>query len=255
MAVPSVPRFYGWAQLTYQATRGRSGTAPGRGHQRGQKGGKVWIRVPAPKRAQVGTFWPAGVPGVHPAPPPPQPNYEKGGVFQNVGGGWCSRSRPGRPWLGGGPGQRPAVPAWGHCFGLRIYRRRSVQIQANTSRAASSSTPTPARTIASNGSMAASMPAQAPGGNPGGRIGAQPCAQAGTLRGRHPRPHPSTGAADPAQGGGAGGRGENRGGGSGVSICPEKLSLLGCYKRAYGGQSRRRWRCRIAPHQVGSKER
>lgn len=87
MAVPSVPRFYGWAQLTYQATRGRSGTAPGRGHQRGQKGGKVWIRVPAPKRAQVGTFWPAGVPGVHPAPPPPQPNYEKGGVFQNVGGG------------------------------------------------------------------------------------------------------------------------------------------------------------------------
>jgi hypothetical protein len=126
---------------------------------------------------------------------------------------------------GGGPGPRPAVPAWGIVSALRIYRRRSVQIQAAKTNRATMQTAIPARTIASNGSMAASMPAQAPGGNPGGRIGAQPFAQADTLRGRHPRPHQSTGAADPDQGGGAGGRGENRGGGSGVSICPQKLSL------------------------------
>lgn len=197
MAVPSVPRFYSWAQLTYQATRGRSGTAPGRGHQRGAKGGPRFGQ--GFRRRNVPRWAPFG-----------QQVFHVSSLH---------------PMGGGGPGPRPAVPAWGIVSALRIYRRRSVQIQAAKTNRATMQTAIPARTIASNGSMAASMPAQAPGGNPGGRIGAQPFAQADTLRGRHPRPHQSTGAADPDQGGGAGGRGENRGGGSGVSICPEKLSL------------------------------
>lgn len=201
MAVPSVPRFYSWAQLTYQATRGRSGTAPGRGHQRGAKGGPRFYQgstkgsgaetcpgghLLASRCSMCPVFTPWGA-----AVQARVQRFQPGELFRPCGsiGAGPSRSRP--PRQTGQPCKRPFRPA------LLLPMD-------------------PWRPVCQRRRLGAIL---------GGRIGAQPCAQADTLRGRHPRPHQSTGAADPDQGGGAGGRGENRGGGSGVSICPEKLSL------------------------------
>lgn len=203
MAVPSVPRFYSWAQLTYQATRGRSGTAPGRGTSGGQRVGQGSAKgsgaetcpgghLLASRCSMCPVFTPWGA-----AVQARVQRFQPGELFRPCGsiGAGPSRSRP--PRQTGQPCKRPFRPA------LLLPMD-------------------PWRPVCQPRHLGAIL------GVGSGRSSARPCALRARerLRGRqYPRPHQSTGAADPAQGGGAGGRGENRGGGSGVSICPEKLSL------------------------------
>ena len=121
MAVPSVPRFYSWAQLTYQTTRGRSGTAPGRGHQRGAKGGQRFYQGSTKgsgaetcpgghllasrcSMCPVFTPWGAAVQAL-------VQRFQPGELFRPCGsiGAGPSRSRP--PRQTGQPCKRPFRPA------------------------------------------------------------------------------------------------------------------------------------------------